>query len=78
MVDQGDGERREVRSPDIGDLARLARALAAADARSVLIGGFAVICHGFARITGGGVAGTACVLIVPFSYLVSQNSITSL
>lgn len=36
MVDQGDGERRELRSPDISGLARLARALTATDARYVL------------------------------------------
>jgi hypothetical protein len=39
------------RAPEPADLARLARALNAAGARYVLIGGFAVIAHGGARFT---------------------------
>ena len=39
------------RAPEPADVARLARALNAAGARYVLIGGFAVIAHGGARFT---------------------------
>ena len=41
----------EVRPPTIEDVRRLCRALAEADARYVLIGGFAVILHGGERTT---------------------------
>ena len=51
MNDQADGEPLEVRPPDVDDLVRIARALEAAGAHYVLIGGFAVISHGFARTT---------------------------
>ncbi len=51
MDDSSDGGRLEVRTPDVGDLVRLARALRKEGARYVLIGGFAVIAHGLARTT---------------------------
>jgi hypothetical protein len=41
----------EVRPPTIEDVCRLCRSLAEAEARYVLIGGFAVILHGGARTT---------------------------
>lgn len=41
----------DARAPEPADVARLARALNAAGARYVLIGGFAVIAHGGARFT---------------------------
>jgi hypothetical protein len=41
----------EVRPPTIDDVRRICRALAEAEARYVLIGGFAVILHGGARTT---------------------------
>ncbi len=41
----------EVRPPTIEDVRRICRALAAAEARYVLIGGFAVILHGGVRTT---------------------------
>lgn len=49
MVD--DGDRREARAPAPEDLARICRALNAAGARYVLIGGFAVSAHGAGRPT---------------------------
>jgi len=41
----------EVRPPTLADLRRIGRALEEAGARYVLIGGFAVICHGGERTT---------------------------
>ena len=41
----------DARAPEPEDLVRICRALNEADARSVLIGGFAVIAHGASRFT---------------------------
>jgi hypothetical protein len=49
-VDAGD-DRTYVRVPEAADVARLCRALNAAGARYLLIGGFAVIAHGLGRPT---------------------------
>jgi hypothetical protein len=45
------GDRAYARAPQVEDLARICRALNAAQARYVLIGGFAVIAHGGGRTT---------------------------
>ena len=49
MADPGDGEYS--RAPEFEDLVELCRRLNAAGARYALIGGFAVILHGFVRAT---------------------------
>lgn len=49
MDEEPDGP--EVRAPTLDDLRRICRSLAAAEARYVLIGGFAVILHGGERTT---------------------------
>ena len=49
MADPGDGQYS--RAPEIEDLVELCRRLNEAEARYVLIGGFAVILHGFVRGT---------------------------
>jgi len=49
-VDAGD-DRAYVRVPEAADVARICRALNAAGARYLLIGGFAVIAHGLGRPT---------------------------
>lgn len=41
----------DARAPEPEDLVRICRALNEADARYVLIGGFAVIAHGASRLT---------------------------
>lgn len=46
-----DGDVPEVRPPTLEDVRRICRALAGAEARYVLIGGFAVILHGGMRTT---------------------------
>lgn len=49
MAEEGDVP--EVRPPTLDDVRRICRALAAAEARYVLIGGFAVVLHGGLRTT---------------------------
>ncbi len=49
MDDQDD--REYSRAPELEDLLGLCKALNAEDVRYVLIGGFAVILHGFVRAT---------------------------
>ena len=45
------GDARYARAPQVADVARICRALNAAGARYLLIGGFAVVAHGAARTT---------------------------
>jgi hypothetical protein len=47
----GGNDREYSRAPEIEDLVELCRSLNAAGARYVLIGGFAVILHGYVRAT---------------------------
>lgn len=46
-----DSSRQESRVPRLGDLVRLCRSLNESGARYVIVGGFAVILHGYARGT---------------------------
>ena len=49
-MDDADDDRA-ARPPEVEDVARIARALNDAEARYLLIGGFAVIAHGYERAT---------------------------
>jgi hypothetical protein len=53
MGDAANSETGETltREPDFDDIARLCRDLNAADAKYVLVGGFAIILHGYPRFT---------------------------
>ncbi len=51
MVDSDDGETLESRPPTLGDLLKICRALNEAQARYIVVGGMAVIQHGFVRAT---------------------------
>jgi len=47
----GQGDREYSRAPELEDLLKLCEALNAESVRYILIGGFAVILHGFVRAT---------------------------
>ncbi|MDB6124908.1 MAG: hypothetical protein JWQ71_3901 [Pedosphaera sp.] len=49
MVDQNDGSSLQPRPPKLTDLLHLCRELNAAGAKYIVIGGMAVIQHGFTR-----------------------------
>jgi len=51
MVDPNDGETPEARPPTLEDLLDLCRRLNATGAKYIVIGGMAIIHHGFARAT---------------------------
>ncbi len=51
MVNQDDGPPREPRPPGLADLLHLCRELNAAGAKYMVVGGMAVIQHGFTRAT---------------------------
>jgi|SRR5579859_332476 len=53
MVNQDDGPPREPRPPGLTDLLHLCRELNAAGAKYMVVGGMAVIQHGFTRATEG-------------------------